>query len=199
MKTFMIFLAAFIFTSCSIIFSGGSEKTGKDIKTKNEKKIPTSIIKTFIRTCVEKNGQLLWRLRAREGRIFEREQKVYLTDFLMFFYKNGQHVSTLRARRGIIYQKSRKIISKKSVFVKSSTGRTLQTEELYWDNQKNIMYNEVFNTLTREDGSVLTGTHLWAHKDLKLFKLKYARATIPMSENTNSGWNKRSSTNNASK
>lgn len=175
-----LWLVCCLLQACSVIFSGDSgDDSSEKNNQKKDKRIPTSIIKRFVRTAVTPGGIKEWVLKAREGRIFENDHKIYLTDFILYFYRDGRVVSTLQARRGIINQRTEDIVAKHLVFLRSENGRTLTTEELYGNNKNKVITNAVFNRLTREDGSVLTGTHLWAHNDLKVFRLRDARGEIP--------------------
>jgi len=178
----LIIILSSINSACSFIFSGAEEKTEKNSKKAN--KTPSSVIKSFVRTAVNKNGDIEWVLKAREGREFGTENRIYLTDFIMMFYRDGKIASRLRARRGIIdgigSRKNMKIVAKRLVFLKSeTTGRTLETEELYGNDRNKIIFNEVFNRITEKDGSVLVGTHLWAHNDLRIFKLRNVKGEAP--------------------
>lgn len=172
MRKYIIMLIIIaVLPGCSLIFSDGSNLEKEKVDKANEK-IPTSIIKKFYRIASNRKGVIQWKVKAREARIFEKEQKVYLTDFIFYTYDEGKFSSSIRARRGILYQRDGKLVAKRLVHLISVTGRTLDTEELYGNNRKKIIYNEVFNRLTLTNGQVLTGTHLWAHRTLKLFKLK---------------------------
>ncbi len=167
----ILILILSILPGCSFLFSDGSEIEVEKVK-KITDKIPTSIIKKFYRIALNRKGVVQWKVKAREARIFEKEQKVYLTDFIFYTYDDGKFSSSIRARRGILHQRDGKLVAKILVHLISANGRTLDTEELYGNNRQKIIYNEVYNRITLTNGQILTGTHLWAHRDLKLFKLK---------------------------
>jgi len=166
----LLIVLAFL-PGCSLLFSDGSNLEKEKVDKANEK-IPTSIIKKFYRVALNRKGVVQWKIKAREARIFEKEQKVYLTDFIFYTYEKGKFSSSIRARRGILYQRDGKLVAKRLVHLISANGRTLDTEELYGNNHQKIIKNEVFNRITLTNGQVLTGTHLWAHRTLKVFKLK---------------------------
>jgi len=165
-----IFLGCLFLSSCSLIY-GGDDERGKG-KSGLRKKRPAFILSRFVRISENRQGKKEWVLKAREGRFFNKKQQMFLTDFIITFYKNGRASSSLRARRGIINTRTRDITALKKVFLKSSNGRTLSTEELYGNMRSKIISNAVFNRITTEDGTILAGTHLHGRNDLRIFKLK---------------------------
>lgn len=163
-----------LLVSCSLIFGSGDEDKKSTGKLERE---PTLILSRFVRTSENRQGGREWILKAREARYFEQEHRMFLTDFIVTFYKDGKPSSSLRARRGIIHTQTRDLVARKQVFLQSALGRTLATEELFGNMRHKIVTNAVFNRITVEDGSVLTGTHLFGQNDLKVFKLKNAVGT----------------------
>lgn len=170
------------------LLSGGCSWLGSDDDDKKQsvtasrpalQRIPTSIIKKFVRVAVDIDGSVKWRLKAREARFFADVGEVYMTDFILYMYRNGKLVSTLRARRGKLFNQTGLVTAMRLVYLRSETGRVLRTERLHADNRKKIIFNKVFNRITMEDGTVLNGYDLWAHSDLKVFKLKNARGQAP--------------------
>ncbi len=55
--------------------------------------------------------------------------------------------------------------------VVTDDGRRLETEELFFDNETELIHNEVFNRFTRGD-DVMTGIGLEATPDLEYIEIK---------------------------
>lgn len=160
-------------------FGGGDAVSSSAASSAAAERIPTSIIRQFVRVAVDIDGTVKWRLKAREARFFADTGEVFMTDFILYMYRNGTPVSTLRARRGKLFNSSSRVTAMRLVYLRSETGRILRTELLHADNRQKIVYNDVFNRITMEDGTVLLGYDLWAHNDLKVFKLKNTRGQAP--------------------
>lgn len=79
----------------------------------------------------------------------------------IFYGKNEQIVTTLRADYGIRYEKDRKLVAKGNVIVVNlSKGEELHTEELIWDQRKELIFSDVAVKILRKNdiiyGSGLT-------------------------------------------
>jgi hypothetical protein len=57
------------------------------------------------------------------------------------------------------------------VVVVTEDGRRLETQELYYDNERGLIHNDVFDRLTRGD-DVVTGVGLEATPDLEYIEIK---------------------------
>ncbi len=55
--------------------------------------------------------------------------------------------------------------------VVTNDGRRLETEELFFDNETQLIHNDVFDRFTR-DGDVVTGIGLEATPDLEYIEIK---------------------------
>lgn len=161
-----------LLSSCSLIF-GSDDSDSNKVIAKNVKR-PTLILSRFVRISENRQGGREWMLKAREARFFRKSHRMFLTDFIITFYEKGAAASHLRARRGIINTRTKDITALQKVFLKSKSGRTLKTSELYGNMRSKIISNAVFNRITTEDDTIITGTHLHGRNDLKVFKLKNA-------------------------
>ncbi|MFN3938958.1 MAG: LPS export ABC transporter periplasmic protein LptC, partial [Chitinophagales bacterium] len=78
------------------------------------------------------------------------------------FYDDSSNViSVLTAHYGIRYEKELKTIVRNNVVVINQKGEQLNTEELIWDERKNLIYSEKFVKITT-DNEVLYGEGLEA-------------------------------------
>ena len=61
-------------------------------------------------------------------------------------------------------------------------GRKIETEQLFFDPQKGIVYSEKYTKITNEDGTVATGDTFWALQDFSEYRLGRGKATIMLSD-----------------
>ena len=166
-------------SACSLII-GGSETEESGVEGGIER-YPDLIMRGFIRSVVDLEGNLLWQIKAREGRVFNDNNHIYLTDFIFYSFdeNDGNLKSTLRARRGFLDNNAETLTAKLDVVLRAENGRVLETEELYANNREQIISNTILNRITQEDGTVMIGTHLWAHNDLGVFRLQGTKGEAP--------------------
>lgn len=171
---FICLLCILAFSSCSVFF--GSDESKDESDGNGAERYPDTILRGFIRSASDQEGRLLWQIKAREGRIFNESNHIYLTDFILYSFDDAGNLSyTLRARRGFMDNNANSITAKLDVVLRAANGRVLETEEAYANNDEKIISNEVLNRITQEDGTVMIGTHLWAESDLGVFRLRGAQ------------------------
>ena len=123
-------------------------------------------------TLVESHdGIKQWLLESDIMQKFPGDERMHLVAVDMTFYRGGIYHSTLIADSGRAHTKSKAIHVWGSVVVTTNDGRKLETEELFYDNERDIIYNDVFDRLTREY-DVVTGIGMEAKPDLTDFTLK---------------------------
>ena len=123
-------------------------------------------------TLVESHdGVKQWLLESDIMQKFPGDERMHLVAVDMTFYRGGIYHSTLIADSGRAHTKSKAIHVWGSVVVTTNDGRKLETEELFYDNERDIIYNDVFDRLTREY-DVVTGIGMEAKPDLTDFTLK---------------------------
>jgi len=177
--TMMLCMAGSVFfASCSVFF--GDDEKAVEEKEAEEVRVPDTLMQSFVRTAHDPEGRILWQIKAREGRIFNDLNRIYLTDFILYsFAEDGSLRSTFRARRGVMDNNTGITTGKIKVVLRAENGRVLETTEVHANNNDKIIYNDVLNRITQEDGTVMIGTHLWAHSDLKVFKLRGTKGEAP--------------------
>jgi len=164
--------------SCSVFF--GDDEKAIEEKEAEEVRVPDTLMRSFVRTAHDPQGRILWQIKAREGRVFNDLNRIYLTDFILYsFAEDGSLRSTFRARRGVMDNNTGITTGKIKVVLRAENGRVLETTEVHANNNDKIIYNDVLNRITQEDGTVMIGTHLWAHSDLKVFKLRGTKGEAP--------------------
>jgi len=123
-------------------------------------------------------GEKRWVLASRRMERYLSQEDVQLFDVHMQFYRDGRIHSTLTSLRGTANLQTKKLFAYGNVVVVTEDGRRLETDELHYDNQRELIWNEVFNRFTRDD-DVMTGYGMEATPSLDYFELKEeVRATV---------------------
>ncbi len=144
------------------------EKTSADEALINKQPIQ----QFFDYRLVESNaGVRQWVLVSDLMNKYEGQRDVLLVTVHLDFYKNGAHFSTLTSDSGSANLRTNNIFTWGNVVVVTDDGRQLETEELYFDNEKQLIHNDVFDRFTR-DGDVIEGIGLEATPDLEYIEIK---------------------------
>lgn len=121
---------------------------------------------------VETNaGVRNWVLDSDLMNKYSGQRDVELITVHIDFYKGGAQFSTLTADSGLANLQTNNIFTWGNVVVVTEDGRKLETEELYFDNETELIYNDVFDRFTR-DGDVIEGIGLEATPDLEYIEIK---------------------------
>ena len=128
-----------------------------------------------------------WGLQSEKMLKYAGERDVHLVTLHMDFFKEGEHFSVLTADSGKANTTSKNIHAWGSVVVVTDDGRVLETEDLFFDNETQLIHNDVFNRFT-QDGDVLTGIGLEATPDLEYIEIKQqVEAEVKDEANVESG------------
>jgi len=91
---------------------------------------------------------------------------------VIFYGPDLQPKSEITAKYGIRYEKTKRMEAKNNVVVKNlDKNEQLYTEHLVWDENKRIIYSEVFVKITRAD-EVLYGDGLTSDQDFENYTIK---------------------------
>ena len=132
-------------------------------------------------------GVRQWALRSEKMLKYLGEKDAHLVTLHMDFFKAGTHFSVLTADSGLANLTSKDIHTWGNVVVVTDDGRRLETEDLYFNNETQLIHNDVFNRFTR-DGDVLTGMGLEATPDLEYIEIKQkVEAEVEDEANAESG------------
>lgn len=94
-----------------------------------------------------------------------------------FYNDSSKVISVLTANYGIRYEKELKTIVRNNVVVVNENGEQLNTEELVWDERRNLIYSEKFVKITT-DNEVLYGEGLEADERMTRYKILKPQGTI---------------------
>jgi LPS export ABC transporter protein LptC len=183
----------FIFPASFLIlgmFLTGCEKSASEQQVMDlfRKSMPTqeSWGVTYLYTD---SGKLTARLKApylqeikskdKEGQSeLEMNQGLTLT---MFNKVTGQEDSRLNAQYGKINQQNGIAEARGSVELVNSEGAKLETEELFWNREKDLIYTQKFVKITTKD-EILFGDGLEANSGFNTYRIFKIRGTIKVKE-----------------
>ncbi len=116
-------------------------------------------------------GVRRWVLESDEMQKFAGERDVLLVTVRMEFYRDGEYFSTLTSDSGRADLRSKNVHTWGDVVVVTEDGRRLETEELFFDNETQLITNDVFDRFTHGN-DVITGIGLEATPDLEYIEIK---------------------------
>lgn len=126
------------------------------------------------------SGKVKFKLTA--GRLERKSGENPVTEFfdgvkIVFFDDSMKSESEVQSQYAIHFEKEEKIIAKNNVVVVNVKGETLNTEELTWEQQKHLVYTDVFVKITTAD-ETLFGDGLESNEDFTKYKIKKIKGTI---------------------
>ncbi len=110
-------------------------------------------------TVETERGQMRWELFGNRAERYAGEEDLHLIGVRMYFYTDGQLSATLTSKRGTVNENTRNMVAKGDVKIVTEDDRTLESEVLNWDNERRIIFTDLFFRATEAD-KVLTGIGL---------------------------------------
>lgn len=106
--------------------------------------------------------------------------------FMVYFYDSSLNVkSTISADYGISHEKDKIMEARYNVVVVNlEKNEKLNTEELFWNRAKEIIYSNTFVKVTR-DGEVITGDGLTADQSFQKIDISHPKGLIEVEESEN--------------
>lgn len=184
-----IFLVSLIFSVlCFALSSCEKSNSEKQVMELFRKSMPTqeSWGVTYLYTD---SGKITARLKApylKEIKSKEAEGQAELEmnqglELLMYNKKTGAEESRLTADFGKINQQSGKAEARGNVVVVNSEGAKLETEEIFWDRGKDMIFTQKFVKITTKD-EILFGDGLEANSGFNTYRIFKIRGTIKVKE-----------------
>ncbi|MBU2500960.1 LPS export ABC transporter periplasmic protein LptC [bacterium] len=126
----------------------------------------------FDQNMIETTGGVRsWILKSELMHKYSGIDDVTLVTVTMDFYREGKPFSTLTADSGRANPHTHAVHVWGDVHLENIEGRSLETEELFYDNETELITNEVFDRFVWESG-VATGIGMEATPDLEYFEIK---------------------------
>ncbi len=175
----MIFIIAMLFAcknKMSEVVAIDFNDTLPDISAKNISFTFSDSAKVQIRLM----GPVMYAYEGDDGYM------VFPDGFKVEFYDSLFNITTtITGEYGKHYQKERMMEARKNVVVTNfESGETLYTEEMIWDQKKEIIYSNKFVKITSDDG-VIFGDGLEANQDFSKRKIINPSGEIEVKEDEN--------------
>lgn len=135
-----------------------ARKESTDVQRGRDRNIPDQEMWNF-RVKATNQGQLNAVIRAGYMRRFENQSLAEFKDGVEidFYDKNGEHTSRLTSDSGRFRESNMNVKAIGNVEVHSDSGISLYTEELTFDQEKDLIYSTVDVKVTTLDGDTLSG------------------------------------------
>lgn len=123
------------------------------------------------------------RMKAPKEIRLENDDLIYPDGLYMeFFDENQLRTSTLSANKGILNNaKQLFTVTENVVIIDSVKSQKLNTEELHWDINKQIIYTDKFVTIQTKK-EVLKGQGLEAKQDFSNWRILSPKGTLPINK-----------------
>lgn len=126
------------------------------------------------------------KFKLTAGRLERKEGEIPVTEFfdgvkIIFYDDDMKPESEIRSDYAIHYEKEEKMIARDNVVVVNINGDQLNTEELTWEQQKHLVYTDVFVKITTSE-ETLFGDGLESNEDFTKYKIKKIKGTINRKE-----------------
>jgi LPS export ABC transporter protein LptC len=99
-----------------------------------------------------------------------------------FYNGDTMPTSTLTAKRGKYFEDKNNVLVKDSVVVVNVKNERLETEELVWNDQKQIFYTEKFVTITTPT-QIIYGDGMEANQDFTYYKILNPKGVFAVNKN----------------
>ena len=167
-----LFAAIILYLFCWLVLSslGGCDNQDELPISAGGEEPPAQEIFNY-RQIESNQGIKRWVLRSEKLEKYTDREEVELFGVNMDFYRQGEYFSTLTAQRGRANLTTDNLFAWGNVIVAAEDGRRLETEELYYDNARGLIHNDVFNRFTRA-GDVMTGFGMEATPEFDYFEIK---------------------------
>ncbi|MPQ48620.1 LPS export ABC transporter periplasmic protein LptC [Marinifilum sp. N1E240] len=71
-----------------------------------------------------------------------------------------------------------------NVVAHSDDGKTINTELLFWDQKKKLIYSNQYTTVTTEDGQVIEGTSFTSDEEMNEIRMKDLKGEVYLEDKT---------------
>jgi LPS export ABC transporter protein LptC len=99
---------------------------------------------------ISDSGHITAIIDAGRIRIYELSQKTQMSEGVKarFFNPEGKQTSLLTSEEGSVDEATNNLEARKNVVVVSSDSSRMSTEQLFWDNQRQLIYTPAFVRIT---------------------------------------------------
>lgn len=181
MQLYKLFIPVVFLTSI-VIFSSCKENSIEVINTiANDKKMPT-IAGDNVEITYSDSARVESKIVAKVIDSYATAQKPYIEfpkGMSMYFYDRHQNViAQIKANYAIFYQDKKVWEARNNVVAINTKGEKLNTEQLFWDEQKKIIYSHKYTRITNQDGTFTGQGGFEANEDFTKWTLIGTKGTV---------------------
>jgi LPS export ABC transporter protein LptC len=123
------------------------------------------------------------RIVGKEIRQFSDSKRPYIefpVGLTAYFYDDSLNIESIIKANYVIYYKEESLWeAKNNVEAKNfRTGEQLNTEHLFWDEEKKLIYSNTYSRIVNQDGTFYGQRGFEANQDLTWWKLKGTKGTV---------------------
>ena len=142
-------------------------------------------LKSFTLTGYDEGNKKKWEMEGENAAISTDD--IALTDVKAKIYENSQ-VIDIKADKGFINKVNQKVSLQDNVVVKDSKGGILYTEILNWDQEKDVIWTDVYLKLVKNENEIVgTGGEVDTKLTKAVIKKDVELKVIPQTIITSSG------------
>ncbi len=130
----------------------------------------TITLRNFSRDAFDLEGNLKWKLFAKETFFFVKESKTILYDVFVEQYEKGKVTASIKADKGEILQKDGLMKVYGNILLKTHDGKILEGEELLYNTQDETIQSDKRIKIISQ-GTIIRGVGLEADKGLDKYKI----------------------------
>lgn len=155
---------------------------GVEFKTAANKNrdFPDFILGDFKYISADAAGRKEWELRAREAKMYNTKNQVYLYNLAVTFFNESNMIkSFVSANSGYVDKVTMHIFAEGKVKILSENQAILEANRVNWDNDKKIFYSDPEELVTLKRGNtVIVGYKMIADSGLKEVTIERMKANI---------------------
>lgn len=111
-----------------------------------------------------------------------RNETVMKQGITAYFYsKDGKVDSYLKSKYAVRYDREKKMIARNDVILVNSKGDTLNTEELIWEETKQMIHSDKYVRITTKD-EIIMGDGFESNTEFTKYKIFSIRGTISLKQ-----------------
>lgn len=178
--------SSFILLAVCVFISSCSSNKPEEIQAiSNQQEVPSLIVKDM-ETIITDSGKVSLRIIAPELYKYTRADEPY-TDFpkginVILYNLDGKVKGQIKANMAVLYEKKDLWELNHDVEAISQKNEILNTEQLFWDMKKEIIYSEKFVKITSTDG-IWMGTGFDSDQNMDNWQIRNLSGEMEFEEN----------------
>ncbi|MDP4208655.1 MAG: LPS export ABC transporter periplasmic protein LptC [Bacteroidota bacterium] len=180
MKFRNISFSAIIFALTLVLFS--CENSLEVVNSLANPEKMADVVATNSEIIYSDSAKVRGKIVASQINYFTTQQQPYVefpNGLHVFFYDNQMRVSAeVTAKYAIYHQMTRLCEARNNVVVTNIKGERLNTEQLFWDQGKQVIYTHKYCRISTPDGNQHSGGGMEAKEDFTQWRLTGAVGTV---------------------